>query len=439
MLNKRNLIGTLLQGIVEYLLFFPLLLIIGIYIVDHLQLWSWLVSILGLFIIGVLFRTLLPNQKWWMHAGFSIIVGILPSFIFGGHLLFVILLAVIHPVFVYRGMMYAGRSGGSLLPVSFLWLGGLGIYFIGYFVFRYVETLNPYLTLFTVFGAILVVLTLFISNNDHLKSATLSKERVPFISRAIKNQNQIFLLITISVIALITNGQMIREGLWNGFRTSIQWIITLLSGSEDQQIIEEPPPPSSAAPKLPFVETKEPSAFAELLEVIMMYVVYFLLFVAMIVLLLLLVKRTRLWIKKIVGTFILFLKQMVSRSTKRVETAQYVDEKESVFSWKEWKEEQQEKAKGLMQNIFKRKPSWDSLSNQEKVRFVYRELLLQEMGNINYKSTYTPSEMLEQLIVSVSMDEKKIGRLRTAYEQTRYGEQDIEENIIEEIYSLIKK
>src|SRR5690625_4467991 len=156
----KKLFMKVFQGIFEYLLFLPILLIIGINVVNTDQLWKWLLSLFLLFTVGVVFRTLFLYQKWWLFSLVSIVIGVSSSFIFEEHLLYLIILAIIHTVVIYRGMMYASQPWNMLLPISFLWMGGLTIYFVGYTIFWFFETLNPYLNQLTVFGVILIIITM---------------------------------------------------------------------------------------------------------------------------------------------------------------------------------------------------------------------------------------------------------------------------------------
>src|SRR5690625_2272535 len=435
----KSIFLRIFQGIFEYLLILPILLIIGINIIDDSQLLNWLLFLFALFIFGVIFRSLFHEQKWWSYSFFSIIVGVSFSFIFANDLLVIIILTLIHVMMVYRGMMYVSQTWEDVLPLSFLWLGGLGTYFTSYFIFRFVESLNPYLHYITMCGVILIVMTMFVSNTDHLKNATLSKNKKPFVSRTIKNQNRIYLILTILIILLISNGQMIRDGLWNGFRFVIKWLIGFLSGSSEREKIEDEPPPSPIDTALPFEDSNESSVIAKLFDMIMMYVMYIILAAGLTILLLLLIKKTRIWIKNGFRQIIQFLRKIVNQVNERNEATQYTEEKESVFDWQEWKNEQQSKAKGFIQNIFKRKPSWNSLSNQEKVRFVFRNFLLQEIDVATFRRHATPRETLEQIKLTAQVEESELEQLRMAYEQTRYGEQDIEEQIINEIHTLINR
>src|SRR5690625_5389805 len=130
---SKNILMKVFQGIYEYLLFFPVFIIIGINIFHDHRLWSWVACLFVLFIVGVTFRSIFLNQKWWLFSLFSIVIGAGSSFIFTVHLLFVIILAIIHILIVYCGIMYVGQSWDVVLAFSFLWVCVFGIYFVCFF------------------------------------------------------------------------------------------------------------------------------------------------------------------------------------------------------------------------------------------------------------------------------------------------------------------
>src|SRR5690625_560801 len=331
MSNIKNFLFKLSQGLFEYILLFLIFLMIGVYIIPEELLWIWLAMIPCLFLLGLLFRSIFYQQAWWVYALYSLLIGISSSLLFEKNMLFVIIVAMIHPIIVYRGIMYVGRSREELIQVSFLWVGGPIIYFVSFFFFHFVEMLNQYKQLLTIFGIVMLVITMFLSNSDHLKSSTLSKDKKPFISRNIKNQNRVFLIITLGLIFLIANGRMIRDGFWNMIRSIIQWLVNLGSGTEGEDIMGEEPPPADFAPPFP-EEDKGPSIIAEFLELVMTYVMYVFLGFAAIILILLLIKKTREIIINAAKKLIAFLKQLGNQFNKEVEDVQYVDEKESVFN-----------------------------------------------------------------------------------------------------------
>ncbi|MCJ8007530.1 DUF4129 domain-containing protein [Lederbergia wuyishanensis] len=430
---KKRII-TLIQGLFEYLLFFPLVLMFGIFIVPE-KLWIWIAVLIGLFIVGVLFRLIFSQQKWWVYAICSIVFSIIPTILFGHYILSLILLSFIHPIVIYRGMMYVGRNWESLLPTSFMWYGGFGIYFVGYILFRYVEKFQSYLTIISICGAAVVVIILFISNSEQLKASTLSKDKKPFISRAIKTQNRVYLILTAAVIFLLTNGKVVQEAVLQAFKGFIQLILWLVGSDQGGKAVEETPPPNQMELGL---EKGEPNAFLKFLEMIFMYVFYAVIVVLAVGILLLFIKRVRMLVKKYLSKFIAFLKNIIFRSSELEEAGQYIDEKESVFDWKEWKDAQKDKAKGLFQQIFKREPRWDSLTNEQKVRYVYKQMLKQNKKEIEYKASKTPRETIE-LLKTLVTENTSLEELRDAYEQVRYGKKNVEDSKIKNLRLLIKE
>ncbi|MBW8349496.1 DUF4129 domain-containing protein [Bacillus sp. IITD106] len=429
----KSLVVTLIQGLFEYLLLFPLVLMMGILVMPQLV-WTWVPVLFGLFIVGVLFRTLFPKQQWWVYAVCSFVFGLIPSFLLEQSMLTLVLLCIIHPICIYRGMMYVGRRWDSLLPTSFMWYGGFGIYFVGYLLFRYVEIFKSYLPIISLSGAAVVVIILFISNSEQLKASTLSKEKKPFISRAIKNQNRVYLVLTTAVILLLTNGKIVQEAIFQTFKALIQMILWLFGSEQGKSVAEDTQPPQMALD----LEKGEPNAFLKFLEMIFMYVFYAAIAALAVGVLLLFIKKVRMIVKKALGRFIAFLKNIIFRSADLEDSTQYIDEKESVFDWKEWKDAQQEKAKGLFQQMFKREPRWDSLTNEQKVRYVYKQMVKQNKKEMDFKASKTPRETIE-ILKTIMTEKSTMEELRDAYEQVRYGERNVEENRVEGLRMLIKE
>lgn len=428
MILLKKLKDALYQGVFEFLLIFPIILMGGILLVGGERLWYWIALLFGLFLLGVLIRSGFPNQKWWFASILSLVLGVIPVFLLDLFWPMLIPLAFVQVVFLFRGMMFGG--GAQPLPIMFMWFGGFAIYFISYFLIRYIEIFNPYFSLFSICAFISVGVTLLISNQETLKNSTLSKDRKPRISRAMKNQNRVYLLITFIVIVLFSNIGKIREWLWNGFKAFVQWILGDSSTGEIEPIPEEAPPSSGMLPGFP---DDEKSAFAEIFYMILTYIAYVFVAGLVVLLLSLMVKRVRQKVAEVVRRFILYIKELLSRALKNEETHEYVDEKESLFDWKEWRQEQQEKAKNMMRNMFKREPRWDSLSNQEKVRYVYRKLL--ERESLEGAQARTPREILAELDLS---DEALLRLLRDAYEGVRYGELEMDERTIQELRAILK-
>lgn len=214
----------------------------------------------------------------------------------------------------------------------------------------------------------------------------------------------------------------------------LRWALKLLTNSNQKENIIESDLPSMV-PELPFGEEKEPFAFLKWLETIMIYTMYVILFIFALLLLLLLIKKTRVWLIKVIASCIQLFKRLGNRPVDDANTRAYVDERENIFRWKDWNKERQEQVKAFIGKVIRREPSWKSLSNEEKVRYTYRQYLLQQ--SVDISPSYTVREILAELKSSELVDPKRVDILRKAYEQTRYGDQNITDEQVEEIYQLL--
>lgn len=424
----KQLRTSFYHGMIELLLAFPLVLMAGVLLVGTEKLWGWLFSLWGLFFLGIVLRSVWPQKKWWFYILLAIGLELLPTWLFSDIWYIQILLVIIQGVVVFRGLTYLGNS--SALPLLFMWYGGLLIYFASYFLFRYHSLFQPYLTVFSICGVGLVGIILFVSNDETLKSSTLSQEQKPFISRTIQSQNRLFLLGTFLVILAISNFGKIREWLWDGFRALMGFIFRQSAEKELEPIMEEGAPASPVMPDLP---AGEKSAFAEFLDMVMTYIAYVVVGVILILALLLLIKKVRQHLLKLFRKLIAKVKEIFSRTSMDRETEQYIDEKESLFDWQEWRREQQAKAKNMMKHLFNREVRYESLSNQEKARFIYRKLVEQHGRDMDIDVSMTPREVLKKL-----SHEQNLDLVREAYEQVRYGDQDIEVQTLQTIYKYLK-
>lgn len=428
----RKIALDIVRGFVEYLLFFPIILLIGTFLLPKEAIMLWLPIVFGVFSFGIMVKNILP-VNWSIYPLLAIIIGIIPSYMLAENLIFLFLLIILHSIVAYRGMLYASRNWDSLLPISYLWLMAFIIYFVCYFIFHFVDRLLIYENIVTTCGVVAVVITLFITNTETLKASSLSKEENPYVSSGVKRHNRLLFIITVIIAILLTTGTIIRDTIWNTIRIILKWLFGQSTSEGEVPPMESPP----ANPLLPGMqEPAKQSAIMKFLETVMLYFVYICLIVLVVFVLLLMIKRSRLWIKRMFFKFIAFLKQISNRAHFQKEDGYYTDEKESVFDWDEWKKAQQEKVANLVGKIFKRDRDWNSLNMQEKVRYIYRNYLSNQQG-IAIQPASTPREILSELRSLLPDDKERIELLMDSYEKTRYGERDIDEKTMDEIYLLI--
>lgn len=127
------------------------------------------------------------------------------------------------------------------------------------------------------------------------------------------------------------------------------------------------------------------------------------------------------------------LKEMVDYFLSHEETHGYVDEKESVFDWEEWKKEQQTKWKNFVGRFYVPKTPWDQLTNEEKVRHMYRRVAESKLRKGEVAKT--PREILAE----VTLERKGKQLLQDSYEDVRYGEKTIPEKTVENLEKLVGK
>lgn len=437
MKSLKSLFQTISHGLFEYVLLFPIILIIGILLERYLDfsLWAWVLIIPAMLIMGILYKKIFKKQAWWGYGLVSLAIGIgtlsiLPLGAPTTWMLFIIL-----PAAFLRGLLYASRPWHTVLPLNILWVGGFGIYFSTYFLFRYTDMFTPYQPIITIGGAFFVLTTLFISNSERLKKATLDKSEAPYVSPTMKRQNSLLIIITIGLI-IIGNLRAVQ----NGFMAVVGYIVRFIfsDNSEDvEEIIEEETEEQTNEMGLPEGDNSFLYPFMKFLETVVLYLFYIGMAAAIIVILFLLTKKSRAWLFEKWHAFIRFLKQLTNRADDAAQSP-YIDEKETVFDWQRWKQKQTNKAKGLFDKMFRRRTNWDALSDKQKVRLVYRDIVEQKKADIAYTPALTARETLVKIEEIVEEDDKEIELLRKHYENIRYSDKDLNSENIKEIQSLIE-
>jgi len=433
----KRIVVKWLQGMIEYLILFPIILLIGVYLIPDVLVWIWTIPFI--FLLGVILRTYLIDKKRWVYVVLALIVSIGYSVVFPDGIIVKTLIFLTSFVIFFRGVLYGEREWKELLPMQLLWIGGFSFYFVGYFFYRFIDNLFNYIPVLTSAGITLVVITLFTSNSLHLKEATLSKESKPIIGKGIKRQNQTFIFLTLLFIFAASNFQIVQEFLFRSVRGIIQaiiWFITLFGSDEE---IEEEPVPQTNQEMQP-LEQGEPSLLMVILEKIMVVVLVIGMIIAVLFLLYYLYKKLRKWLKVSQSWLSRFLNQLFTFRDDNNQVLNYQDEKESVFDWNEWKKHTQSKAKELVTHLFKRKPNWNDLSSREKARYVYNEWIHKQVKRgFNFRESNTPKENIIQYQEKHQQNDKVIDSLAEVYGQARYGNGEIDEKKIERLSSLIDK
>ncbi|WP_299088703.1 DUF4129 domain-containing protein [uncultured Metabacillus sp.] len=423
-------------SMIELTLIFPIVFFIAISFAPNPYL--WIASLPFLFILGYFIRMIAGTQKRMVYLAAATIINAGVTMFFHDSLLTYLLIFAANSVMFYRSILYAEREIEDLIRFSSLWIFGFPIYFIAFFVFRFVDWLNPYLEIITWSCILLVTITLFLSNHHMLKTSTLSKQKKPFVTGSIKGKNRVYILVILCIIAVITNLETIKHFLKKLASTVISMIISVLSLFENEEPVESTPPPNEAA--FPVIEEGEPSAFAVIMERLM-YVVFY--GIALVIIAFFIIYAG----KKFGRLFNLLLKWLIEclnqifkiLDSEQDEEIQYIDEKESLIDFKKWRKGKENQAREFFSQLFSRKQKWDELSDKEKVRFAYRHVVLDEvMQGLNFKVSQTPSETINE-INKGAKQQKDLHMLSEAYDKARYGNTDISLPELEQVKQLVDR
>src|SRR5699024_6831393 len=117
---------TLLQGLFEYVLLFPVVLMIGIVLQEYLDfpLLYRVISLPIAFMIVVALMSIVQNKKLWLYALMALVIGLSTTLFMPLNTWKTWIVVIILPIMTFRGMLYASRACHSLLPIAYLWAVG---------------------------------------------------------------------------------------------------------------------------------------------------------------------------------------------------------------------------------------------------------------------------------------------------------------------------
>src|SRR5699024_3197652 len=110
----KTFLTHLFQCTFEYLLFFPLYLIFAVYNLDRHVAILWLVTILLLYFLGVIYRTMFFIQEWYTYGLIALFIGLATAYAFPGKWFLMTLFTILHTIYFYRGMMYSTQVRQSV-------------------------------------------------------------------------------------------------------------------------------------------------------------------------------------------------------------------------------------------------------------------------------------------------------------------------------------
>lgn len=417
------------QGLVECLLFFPLLYIPLVYAKAGPWIAVWPLMVVVGYGVGYacsrLFRinTVLKTVFWslaWSVALSLMAFGLSLMLLIGATGLFAA---------CYRGIRMEQTHWPVLFPGMY-YLVGLIVYGCSSFILNFEPSFAPYRGALTWFGAAALAVTLFIINRNHVEEATLPHDDKVILEKRVRRQNRWLVASMLLLIAVLVLLPQLRQGLeylWNAF---VSWINGLF-----QQLPEDKPEPLPEQPRLeepllPAEESLPPPQWIKILEKFMIFAACAAAGLAAVYLLYRLARMLPKWADKLSA----WLNRLLSRRSGEGERLGYVDEVEKI-------------APSKRRNGFKR---WRFSAGNNRadareegqeagIRRLYRKIVERNIRQgYDWKKHLTPRETVHDLKMWKEASEPVPDGLVELYEQARYGGGIVDKNRAEIVLKASK-
>lgn len=116
---------------------------------------------------------------------------------------------IIYPMVLHRGILYVKLPPDEVFPETACWYG-LGTYFISYFVFNFVNKLEPYVPFISWMGVISVAVYIFRANTLLIKSIVYSTDKKS-ISFSVIRYNRIAIALIFAIIFALSGISIVKE------------------------------------------------------------------------------------------------------------------------------------------------------------------------------------------------------------------------------------
>lgn len=418
----RDTLKLWLSCLLELLLFLPVWILFRVYLLSE-QSATTILYILPLFsLVGVLLRYYC-NVRWKKLLS-AILLGVVFGMLLGRLNMDSLSLAVAGFSCAYAGMTAISRNN---IPKIY-WVGVAG-YFVATIVFNRIPELQSFNTLLTWSGSLSLVITLLISNSNHLRYSSLSEENTP-LPEGLQRHNRLYVIVIIIAGVLLAAGAGKSIGLlvWNAFRLFFSWL-SQLSSDPGEPLPQEDTPP--AAPMFPPTEVNEPGLLAAILDIAFYTLGAVAIgFVAYFALRWLYRNAGEKWRRAIDALLSMLRKEHVPQNN----TA-YLDEEKSVFTWEKKLQDFKDFWSTRLTPRLRRE-RWDQMDGErERVRWLYRKWLgMKRDSGYEVKSFLTPKETgLDVLAWSEGNKRQRKGEDSTViapdhllklYNEVRYGDEE---------------
>lgn len=419
------------HGVIELILFMPLLLLLPIYLAPPGTVMNWLLLVSVSYLAGAVFVIVFQmKRKWQQVIGSALLASLLVIYSMG-HTLWSYITIVLLIVAMLRGVYMAYRQINQVYPELFYFIGP-GLYFLTAIFYARLEELNVYASFMFWLGLLSLLICLFFSNRVHLQWTSITQNRNQSVdgeqklNKGLLLHNRILLIGLLLIIVIASLLRQIQQGLSWLYSQLVAWINRLLA-SDSVDPLPETEPEAPSSPDFGFMEPAEPNPFFVWLERAVQVVFYVLIIAVTIVLLYWLGKR----MIRLIGWLSNWLNSRTDRQSEENSYTGYVDEEEVLDGgWKPFAGAAADRMRSWMERMRNREASWETLSSKrEKARYLYRHYIRRPSSQKSVRESSTPREAGTALSKQYPEYEKAIKRLADSYEQARYGDKEPVEDL----------
>ncbi|KMK75005.1 hypothetical protein [Alkalihalobacillus pseudalcaliphilus] len=393
------------KGVLEGFVFFPILFFLTAVAFQSIVAYLWLLVLYLIFGFSLWcgMRFLIEDRR----------IQIIISFVIACLLSIMMPVSIISTLFLIptvffvslRGFFYSREVVEDMVPLHYI-LYGCAFYLVFSVAFYLYPVLVPFQWAYNMMALVFIFSMVLYKNRRFLKEATLIERGKAYLTPATKRQNFIYICSFFILLLLLAYHQII-ERIWGWFLSTLSSFQTHPEGSLlelTEELMEEEPVVVEGKFELP--EQQE-----SILPLLSLYVIGVILLVGIIGLIILFMVRKSFfkWLKiKLVG---LFHYEIPDQEQGFQDVSMQLD---PLAKWKRryhlWMKRR---------NLRKRKLA-DFSSNEEKVRFLFIELMLKEkkMGT-SISLNETAHELLEKVNIE-GYQGKEIKNMDEIYHLARY-------------------
>lgn len=421
---------------VEYVMFFPIYGGLACLLLPESE-WNiwWFLWFPLMALAGAVWRLFIPwkRERLWLVAigfllGIGLIAGITQSWLTWQE---AVLGLVLYFLFI-RGIQAMSRPR---VMIERHWqFTGIGLTLVVYAASHYVDDIEVLKGYLSITGMIALLILFFDSNHQQLVRANRalkgSEGQVPKSIASFNRRYLVWFIVGVVVIVLLLFSSVMDRVT----QLLHDWLSMILKPGETG---EPALPPSSTGNPNDLLaglgEAKEPSAFAKLLERIMIGAGW------------LLVIALTAWVlyllfKKMIKTWMPGLWKKLTRWLKRQEggtiSQGYVDEETDLFQWERLRHRMTEPFSKVIERISRRSTRIeDFATNKERIRFLYRAQVKRAVKDGYERHEYlTPSETLHSIASERRGEEQNsLSQLASVYNDVRYGDKDVSDEDVKKL------